>query len=998
MVAKPAEIADRLGVPRDAYVDLRGTPTAHHLRYMDLVAPARRPGADTQELPDGVIQVAGKAALYVLQAPAIAGPPPKEQLIQLIRTLACRADAAYLAVSSPASTSIYPIGFYRADELPAIDREIPSDNAVGLRTLLNGNTEGSTQKRADQLWLDDLLFKLLTDAADGLRAAFPSELLSDGDVVSLIGRALFTRFLVDRNIVAGDEITTLFPGIERPEELFATPAALIATFQWLDLTFNGDLLELGTKDYVNFMARLGSSVDLLCTVLSNVMSRAPGGQLSLDWNGLRFQHIPVDVLSQVYEHFAHRFMPETARKTSIHFTPRNIAELLVDGAFGAVPAEQRHCARVLDPAVGAGVFLVLAYRRLAAEYWLHHGKRPRRLALRRILTQQLCGLDINPTSIKMAALSLYLAALELDPQPQPLSDLRFERLFDGTLRCVDQAHLGTSENAELGSLSSSLRKLGPFDIVLANPPWTRLPGRFKKLLDQVPWDADGASPVRAKSLVPNQWPDLAFLWRAQQWCKPSGVIGLLVHARLLFSEEAAAARTHWFERTRVTGILNGVFLRKDRRIWPSNTQPFCALVSINELPGPEDSFYFLVPRHEPALARRREFRLDPRSAIPVPVAMAASVPHVFKTLARGSALDLELISRLGAEPRISMRQYFSQEKLEIAQGFIAGTQNALDARSLRGLPVLEGTDKPLFTVKTRALSRIEHRYPALALQWPRNPSIYKGPHLLFREAPKQDIAHRGALWTDGDVAFSRSFYGVHVPEGKTAIGDYLYVLSYADLLMYWVLMTSSKFGVERDIFNKDDYGNFPVVPWASLSTSIKRNVAELAVAIRGGKCPWPAIDALVAKIYGLTVHDQALVADALRYESPFPKSQSLSVAEIARDDRRIPAFAASLGALLSEAEGVDVEATPVTLSKDDGLWQFLRITSGTPSAFDAVGIRDVLRRVGDPLMTSEIRLQLAEGDWLIGRLRQARYWSESQAHLLALDVLERGLCSGLASY
>lgn len=48
-------------------------------------------------------------------------------------------------------------------------------------------------------------------------------------------------------------------------------------------------------------------------------------------------------------------------------------------------------------------------------------------------------------------------------------------------------------------------------------------------------------------------------------------------------------------------------------------------------------------------------------------------------------------------------------------------------------------------------------------------------------------------------------------------------------------------------------------------------------------------------------------------------------------------------------------------------------------------------RVPDTLMSSEIRLQIGPRDWLIGRLRQARYWSRSQARLLALDLIHLGL-------
>lgn len=994
MLAVLASALRQLGVPAEAFVDFGEAATARHLRYMDLLHRGGRQVASPREsLPDGVVEVSGKAAFYIVRQELLAGASATQRLAQLTRTLACRADAAYLAVVEPGSTTIYCVGFYGEGKPPAVAATIEGSDATGLRNLLNGEEVQSQQGRADRLWLDDLLFKLLTESAEELRASCSSSKLSDGDVLSLIGRALFTRFLVDRGIVDAADIAAIFPVTRLPEHLFKNVDALVATFEWLDSAFNGDLLDLGTKDYRGLMNKLGSAASKICEILSNVMSRAAGGQLSMDWEGLRFQHIPVDVLSQVYEHFAHRFMPQTARKTSIHYTPRGIAEILVDGVFHATPAAQRHSAKVLDPAVGAGVFLVLAYRRLVAEHWLHTGKRPKRVAIRRILTEQLCGLDINPNSVKVAALSLYLAALELDPEPQPLSDLRFPRLFDTTLRCVDTAHLDPAPDAELGSLSLQLRALGPFDIVLANPPWTRLAGRFKKLLDQTPWRDGEQPPKQAKSLVPNQWPDLAFLWRSTQWCKPNGVIGLLVHARLLFSEEAAAARARWFSTTRVTGILNGMLLRKERKIWPSNSQPFCAMVSINAPADLEDSFYFLTPRSEPALGQRREFRLDPKSAIPVPAAVAVRELHAFKTLARGTALDLDLIARVRREPRIPLSAYFEQQQLAIWQGFISGVNGLLDATALRGLPVLEGPDKPLFAVTTGKLDRIEARYPHLALQWPRNPTIYVGPLLLFREAPKQDVAQRGAVLTDGAVAFSRSFYGVTIPQGCEAVGSYLYVLSYADLMMYWTLMTSSKFGVERDIFNKADFDNFPVAPLDSLLPGQQAQIEVLADKIRTGQRPWPELNALVAQIYALTPYDQTLMADALAFESPYATAQSQGLEPVERDGAPVADFATDLAAIVSDMEAVALTGEPCELSGSDGAWQFIRVSGPGRSSLDRRQASDLLRQVSEPLMSSEVRLQLGACDWLIGRLRHRRYWSRSQARLLALDLIDRGLFS-----
>jgi hypothetical protein len=985
---------NQLGVPAEAFVSFEGAPTARHLKYMDLLHTATRGSPDDREaLPDGVVEVSGKAAVYVIRSQLLAGPKAVQELAQLTRTLACRADAAYLAVVEPGVTTVYRVGFYNDGVLPPVDAVIESANAVGLRNLLCGHDTNSRQAAVDRLWLDDLLFKLLTDSAADLQAACTPAQLPEGTVLSLIGRALFTRFLVDRDIVREADIGAISLGAQRPEQLFSSVDSLVETFTWLDHTFNGDLLDLGTRDYRALMAKLGPAAVSTCTILSNIMSRAAGGQLSLDWEGLRFQHIPVDVLSQVYEHFAHRFTPDTARETSIHFTPRGIAELLVDGVFNATPEDQRHSARVLDPAVGAGVFLVLAFRRLVAERWLHFGTRPKRAEVRRILTQQLCGMDINPTSIKVAALSLYLATLELDPEPQPLNELRFECLFDSTLRCVDREHLGNGQDAELGSLSTQLRTIGPFDIVLGNPPWTRLAGTFKKLLDQTPYLDGETPPPGAKSLVPNQWPDLAFLWRSTEWCKPGGVIGILVHARLLFSEEAATARARWFSMTRVTGVLNGMLLRKERKIWPSNSQPFCALVSINEPAGAQDSFYFLTPRNEPMLGQRREFRLDPRSAIPVPAVTAIHDLHAFKTLARGSALDLDLVARVRRKPRITMREYIEQHQLEMHQGFIAGVNNLIDASVLKGLPILEGPDKPLFTVTIGELDKIEERHPNLLLQWPRDSAIYAGPHLLFREAPKQNPAQRGAVYTDGDVAFSRSFYGITIPKHLESLAAYLYVLSYSDLIVYWTLMTSSKFGVERDIFNITDFGNFPLTPLANLTPKLQKDIGALAEKIRAGHQPWSEVNVLVAQIYGLTEYDQALVADALNYESPYPTTQSNGLRQVDRNGKMVDDFATELANIVSESEGCTLKGRNCELSKNDGGWQFVRISCQAQSPFDKDEALTLLQRVAEPLMSSEIRLQLGTQDWLIGRLRHERYWSRSQARLLALDLIERGLFS-----
>lgn len=138
-------------------------------------------------------------------------------------------------------------------------------------------------------------------------------------------------------------------------------APISDTFAWLDKTFNGNLLPLGnfyynSEDYNEFFSQIGDESEHICFELQDILLATINRQMSLDWGRIQFQHVPADMLSQVYEHFAHAYQNEFARKTSIHYTPSHIAKILVDSAFDGLEIEDKSSAQILDPSAGAGVF------------------------------------------------------------------------------------------------------------------------------------------------------------------------------------------------------------------------------------------------------------------------------------------------------------------------------------------------------------------------------------------------------------------------------------------------------------------------------------------------------------------------------------------------------------------------------------------------------------------------------------------------------------------
>ena len=804
-------------LPEDSCVFLDEPASYRNLRYLDLLH--QQPDA---MLPDAVVEVNGQPLLYLIQQDLLGGAATSQlDLAEVLRTLACRADARFLGVVTPGIITIYPIEIADVVPNPITSFDERSSN-FSVRDFLTGAEWPELQRgrstKADERWLDAFLLRLLNGAAETLREGFTKDELSDASVISLIGRALFSRFLTDREIVKESDVKIIAPQAKRLSDLYQTFGNAADTFRWLDVTFNGDLLPLDpNEDYDAFFRRLGQRAQTICNVLTDIQYGAVLGQMELGWRGLRFKHIPVDVLSQVYENFYHKFLKDQAKEESVHYTPRRLAELLVDGAFSAIDEDKRANVRVLDPAVGAGIFLVLSLRRLVQEKWRVTGKQPNRKEIRRILNTQLCGLDLNPEALKVTALSLYLAALDLDPAPQPLNDLTFQRLLDSVLHCVNDKALGVDEVHGLGSLSPRLNPEYPdlradqvpakgrrkYDIVIGNPPWTSVGGVKGSALESVVRDsvaALGFSPGHpSKKLLRYQTPDQPFLWKAMQWAEPGGAIALLIDAGLLFQPESQRMRELLFKAIRVTGILNGTALRQTM-VWPTIAAQYCLLVGKNERPKEEDGFFYINPNVEPVFNDRGIFRIDPQEAVPVPCELVHTTPTIFKTLFRGNGLDVDLIARMSAEPKVTIGDYLAELGLKIEVGYIQGKakNRTRDASFLVGLKDFGGRDAREYVVHEMGLD--DWAYEPAMLQWPRNREAYRAPLLLFRKAAKLDVRERGALLCDFDVAYTESFYGISLKNAKEAEGltAYLYVLSYSSLFVYFQLMTSSKFGVERE--------------------------------------------------------------------------------------------------------------------------------------------------------------------------------------------------------
>jgi len=911
-------------------------------------------------------------------------------LRRIRRRIALSGDAPYLGVVQPGRLTIHAIGL---DSASAGLSRIPLavEAPITFAYLASQRPQARGVRRQ---WITDLILRLLQGSLGDLRRAG----IAEPDAISLAGRALFTRFLADRELLPQTLALT-----EVVRALFDDPDQTARTSRWLDKTFNGDFLPLSP----GLLTRLPTAA---CLTLGHIMRRAePGGQLYLGWEQkwdfLDFAQIPVGVLSQAYEGYLREHDPKRQRDQGGFYTPRPIAELLVRGAFHALGREgSAHTARVLDPAVGAGVFLITAFRQLVAERWKHTGIRPDSATLRDILYHQLTGFDIDEAALRFAALGLYLIAIELDPQPEPVEKLRFEDLRERVLWKIDDA-LGDGSGS-LGNAAGT-RHAGRYDLVVGNPPWSKggsIAG-WKHVADHITRIARARlGDNTASAPIPNKVLDLPFLWRAMEWARHGGQIALALHARLLFQQGygMSEARSAIFTALNVTGVVNGTELR-DTKVWPQVRAPFCLLFASNRLPPPGAGFRLLSPRLEPSLNGAGIMRLDPANADEVTLRQVMERPTILKTLFRGTRLDMELLERIRTRGMPTLDQYWRRlfgeagnRTHQAGNGYkrlCESTKNPQSAKHLIGLPELARDGLLPLLLRMGELPRFDQPL----VQGTRLRETYRSPLAIVHESPPAKTQRIRVAVSASDVVFNESYCGYSSaghPDAQT-LTRYLALVLGSRFSLWHALLTSGKFGFERDTIEKATIDSVPLVPLEDLSPSDRERIAPLFNSIVSSETDehWGEVDNWVASLIGLRERDRQLITDTLAYNLPFAANKN--AAQSAPAQAAMEAFCRCLAADLmpwaNRFGAVIVVAVADTLPANCP-WQvlWLGVTESGAQPASARGTDDWLEivHIADQLAVAElVRPDPARRGLWIARLRQARYWSLSQARLLAQRIL-----------
>lgn len=294
---------------------------------------------------------------------------------------------------------------------------------------------------------------------------------------AFLGRLLFTCYLCDRGII---DLREYFP--DRPwkclhdllaehEDDDSRPDLYGTLFPALKRHFNGSMFD-EDLDRERKLIQV-SHLRAIRRFLNGDEVRK--GQRSLGFWAYDFKFIPVETISAIYEDFLEKEGGPEKRKSGAYHTPRFLAEMTLDLVLeGMGPLQGK---RFLDPAVGSGIFLVLLFNRLAAEWRAAHGDETsteEQAEDLHGLLGSLRGVDKNLTACRIACFSLYLAFLDQFDPPSLRAYMGVTRgKLPSLLRFADPKKKAPALSViwEEDFLKLAAKWKDQYDVVVGNPPW-----------------------------------------------------------------------------------------------------------------------------------------------------------------------------------------------------------------------------------------------------------------------------------------------------------------------------------------------------------------------------------------------------------------------------------------------------------------------------------------------------------------------------------------------
>ncbi|WP_407381401.1 Eco57I restriction-modification methylase domain-containing protein [Methanobrevibacter sp.] len=406
----------------------------------------------------------------------------------------------------------------------------------------------------------------------------------------IIDRIIFLRIAEDRGIERYGQLKKLTELAKNEKDNYPVYEAFIDLCKKADAKYNSGLFHFSEEKDISL------SADTLTPGL-----HIDDGKLKKIIDGLyypdcpyEFSLISTEILGNIYEQFLGKVIrltdshqakvedkPEVKKAGGVFYTPQYIVDYIVENTIGELLKDKTpnkvSKLRFVDPACGSGSFLLGAYQKLLdwhLDYYSNLEQPPKnviyigsdgipRLTIqekKRILLNNIYGVDIDSQAVEVTKLSLLLKVLEdenkdvLEAQQKLIQERALPYLGDN-IKCgnsligtdiLDSNELSIEELHEINPFDwedgfSEVFENGGFDAVIGNPPYVNA----KILTEIMPIQRTFLSNCNNYSTLYQKW-DLyiPFMEKSLNILKNNGIMSMIIPYPFIDQNYAKVSRKY----------------------------------------------------------------------------------------------------------------------------------------------------------------------------------------------------------------------------------------------------------------------------------------------------------------------------------------------------------------------------------------------------------------------------------------------------------------------
>lgn len=531
-----------------------------------------------------------------------------------------------------------------------------------------------------------------------------------------------------------------------------------------------------------------------------------------------FNHIPVELISRLYEEFIIKENKkgriandeddadsQKPKNDGVAYTPSHLVKLLVNEAMqlNEVP-DNLNDFKVLDPACGSAIFLVVAFKRLVQWWRQKNNYRKPKLNDLKSLLNAVYGVDLDPKAVQISVFSLCIALCdELSPK-EIWDDLKFDNLEGNRIFYCDFFEWKEKISKEL-----------LFDVIIGNPPFVR--GGLNK--SQKTWKIDDNTIVE----IPQNQIALKFLSESLSIVKDNGLSCLIVKSSPLLYSNSDNSRSYLKALTQkfhVDQIFDFTPLARNGVLWDGVDVDTAAIFVTKAKPDFNKNILHAIFRRTKANKERIYFDIDKYDLHFILRDEVYENPYIFKINLLGGGRIKSLVHKL-----MQIKTLFEvkdEYALEIEEGFeisVGGNNNPDFLYQIPTLPskylreegiVIDYKDFPLFNRSTK-------------FSKPSKEIIFRHPNILIKENISLPVIFNDKY----DFTYPRKIIGIASRNGDINFLRELYesIISNRTLYRFFIAVTSGQvLVIKNSALYFEDIKRLPRLDSSFVSTSAENNI------------------------------------------------------------------------------------------------------------------------------------------------------------------------------